>query len=62
MLNNPNNCETCEHKNHPDGGHCYMFRDEPTDVCKVHTKYKTLIEIDERLRNVLCKEGANHAE
>ena len=34
---NPNNCATCDHKKRPDGGHCYMFRDEPTDVCMQHT-------------------------
>ncbi|MDR6421302.1 hypothetical protein J2801_003590 [Paraburkholderia phenoliruptrix] len=34
---NPNNCATCNHKQNPDGGHCYMFRDEPTDVCMQHT-------------------------
>jgi hypothetical protein len=31
---NPNNCAVCEHKtNNPDGGFCYMFRDEPQDAC-----------------------------
>lgn len=34
---NPNNCTTCNHKQNPDGGHCYMFRDEPDDVCMQHT-------------------------
>jgi hypothetical protein len=34
---NPNNCATCDHKLNPDGGHCYMFRDEPSDVCMQHT-------------------------
>jgi hypothetical protein len=34
---NPNNCETCKHKSHPDGGWCYMFRREPTEVCMQHT-------------------------
>lgn len=36
-MSNPNNCNTCDHKQHPDGGHCYMFRDEPRDVCMQHT-------------------------
>lgn len=36
-MENPNNCETCKHKQHPDGGWCYMFRDEPRDVCMVHS-------------------------
>ena len=34
---NPNNCATCKHKQHPDGGHCYMFRLEPTEPCAQHT-------------------------
>jgi hypothetical protein len=34
---NPNNCETCDHKKNPDGGHCYMFRETPTEVCMQHT-------------------------
>lgn len=39
---NPNRCETCEHKKRPDGGHCYMFQHEPTDVCMQHTGRKPL--------------------
>lgn len=34
---NPNNCACCDHKRHPDGGWCYMFRDEPRAVCLAHT-------------------------
>ncbi len=34
---NPNNCDTCGHKKNPDGGHCYMFRGAPTEVCMQHT-------------------------
>jgi hypothetical protein len=34
---NPNNCSTCLHKKDPDGGWCYMFRNEPTEVCGLHT-------------------------
>lgn len=34
---NPNNCETCDHFKHPDGGHCYMFREAPTYVCLIHS-------------------------
>lgn len=37
---NPNNCATCEHKRNPDGGWCYMFRDEPNDICMQHTGWK----------------------
>lgn len=36
-MTNPNNCDTCDHKRIPDGGHCYMFRQAPTDVCMQHT-------------------------
>ena len=32
-----NNCETCEHRQHPDGGWCYMFRVEPAGRCMQHT-------------------------
>lgn len=28
------NCGTCRHKQNPDGGWCYMFRDEPQGECK----------------------------
>lgn len=34
---NPNNCEMCDHKKNPDGGHCYMFKDEPDKICYQHT-------------------------
>ncbi len=34
---NPNRCETCHHKQTPEGGWCYMFRTEPDDVCLRHT-------------------------
>ena len=36
-MSNPNRCETCDHKRHPDGGHCYMFRLAPTEPCAHHT-------------------------
>jgi len=39
---NPNNCETCGHKARPEGGHCYMFKNEPNDVCMRHTRGGTL--------------------
>jgi hypothetical protein len=36
---NPNNCSTCKYKAMNDGepGHCYMFRDEPQEVCMQHS-------------------------
>lgn len=36
-MSNPNNCEMCDHKKRPDGGHCYMFRMSPTEPCMQHT-------------------------
>lgn len=39
MSLNPNNCASCEHKHRPDGGWCYMFREEPTEPCAKHTTY-----------------------
>lgn len=36
-MANPNNCSTCHHKPNGDEGWCYMFRDEPTDVCMQHS-------------------------
>ena len=36
-MANPNNCAACDHKRRPDGGWCYMFRDEPTVECLRHT-------------------------
>ena len=36
-MNNPNNCSTCDHKKTPQGGWCYIFRNEPTEVCMKHT-------------------------
>lgn len=47
---NPNNCPNCDHhkmqrvieKNDPQAMklHCYMFRDEPTDICAQHSGNK----------------------
>ena len=36
-MSNPNNCACCYHKQRPDGGWCYMFRNEPHEVCMKHT-------------------------
>lgn len=35
-MSNPNNCATCKHIKHPQGGHCYMFRHAPTERCHQH--------------------------
>lgn len=42
-MNTPlnNNCSTCNHKKHPDGGHCYMFRTEPQWQCQQHTELRS---------------------
>ena len=43
-MSNPNNCETCKYSQlnaNREKGHCYMFRDEPTDVCMAHTGRQT---------------------
>ena len=44
-MPNPNNCQTCGYKNvtvdgKPVEGHCYMFSDEPDEVCMQHTHRK----------------------
>lgn len=42
-LQNPNNCQSCDHMHcrAPNGedadGHCYMFKDSPTERCLQHT-------------------------
>jgi len=40
-----NNCETCEHFAHKDGGHCYMFRVEPAGPCMQHTALRGVRKI-----------------
>ncbi len=30
---NPKDCDGCEHKDEPDGGHCYMFKLPPLGRC-----------------------------
>jgi len=42
-MSNTNNCKTCEHGQPtrvPEDGHCYMFRDAPTEACMQHTGRK----------------------
>jgi len=39
-MSNPNNCAKCDHKANPQGGWCYMFRDEPTVLCMCHTMHR----------------------
>lgn len=33
-MNCLSNCENCAHKKDPQGGWCYMFRDEPDGLCR----------------------------
>lgn len=28
-----NDCQNCDHKSNPQGGHCYMFKQEPRTKC-----------------------------
>lgn len=36
---NPNNCATCDYEKDPLGtGHCYMWKEPPTFVCRQHTR------------------------
>lgn len=39
MSSNPNNCATCKHmiNNNDEELHCYMFKDEPTEICMQHS-------------------------
>ena len=39
---NLNNCETCDYKKMNEGqdGWCYMFKDEPTELCMAHSGRK----------------------
>ena len=47
-MSNPMNCETCDYKHfnkkqlEADNAHCYMFREAPTEICRVHTGFKEL--------------------
>ena len=51
MTDNLNNCATCLHKQNPDGGHCYMFRFEPTEMCAKHTSQIHALQ-DMRMQSV----------
>jgi len=58
---NPNNCSTCKHKqcpgpdDHPDQW-CYMFADEPIEVCMQHTGRKTEgVDVDFPVEEVWCR-------
>lgn len=52
-MANPNRCETCDYSKlngNREKGHCYMFRDEPTDVCHQHTGRDFLRNFEATLR------------
>jgi hypothetical protein len=40
-MSNPNNCSACEYKKIQEeghlAGHCYMFREEPKEICLKHS-------------------------
>lgn len=38
-----NGCESCCHRHHPDGGHCYMFKEEP-EACFAHKYDREFVE------------------
>lgn len=42
----PSNCSSCWYKLHPDGGWCYMFREEPEGVCMKHRQLDTTDDLD----------------
>jgi hypothetical protein len=51
FMKNPNNCATCEHKEVEHGdGWCYMFREEPEEVCMQHTP---MIDLESELESFL---------
>lgn len=58
-MSNPNNCETCKHKQTPQGGFCYMFADAPTEVCYQHTHRKEQEGILMDLLHRLYQRGDN---
>ncbi len=41
-MRNPNNCKTCGHSQQPEGGHCYMFKTAPVEVCMKHTAHSRI--------------------
>jgi hypothetical protein len=57
-ASNPNNCAACDHKRNPDGGWCYMFRDEPKEVCMRHTARN----LSPELKTVLVESIRDSAE
>ena len=52
---NPNNCASCRHKQNPDGGHCYMFRFEPAEMCVHHTSQIHALQALRMRRNQKAK-------
>ena len=60
-MSNPNNCSTCEYKtlkaSGQADGHCYMFREEPTDVCAQHTLRMDLAAGMQKVVDLLLRTG-----
>jgi hypothetical protein len=38
----PNHCNTCEYRQYPAGGHCYLYRRAPESMCRAHTARKAI--------------------
>lgn len=59
------NCNTCGYYSNKEPGtklasaHCYMFREAPEGVCRVHTGYKGngLVVLEDVLETFLKKQG-----
>ena len=59
------NCNTCDHyyDNEPGSklasAHCYMFREAPEGVCRVHTGFKgnELVVLEDVLETFLKRQG-----
>lgn len=39
-MSTPAYCQDCDHKRHPQGGWCYMFRTPPDVTCMQHSSLK----------------------
>lgn len=37
----PSDCSKCRHKQYPEGGHCYMFRNQPSGNCGQYDPVKS---------------------
>lgn len=51
-MSNPNDCSTCEWIADDGKGHCYMFFDEPTEICMQHTGKKVKDDLNIALEHI----------